>query len=124
MDYFHEIEPGIHLMADRQLAAEEDGQAWAGEFDMLLARGRPVAVIANVRNRPAPPAGKPMILWTKARKEELSRLVRLSVYIAEDRAEHDALEHALPVRMKSSPYPMAVAHDEAEAVAKARASLA
>ena len=123
MSYFREIEPGIHLMADLPLATEADGNAWVAEYDALLSANRPVAVIANVRNRPAPPAGKPMVLWTKARRAELARLVRLSVYVAEDPAEYAALEQALPARMKSSPYPMAVAADEAQAIAKARARL-
>ncbi len=123
MRFFREAEPDIHV-ATGALASEQDGQDWTVEYDRLLAIGRPFAVIANVNDRPQPPAGKPMVLWMKARRTELARLVRLTVYVAEDAAERADLTRNLPGRAKSSPYPMAVAASEHEAMSKARASLA
>ncbi len=122
MRFFREIEPGI-FRADGALQTERDGEDWTREYDALLDLGRPFAVIANVVDRPQPPAGKPLVLWMKARKEKLAALVKLSVYIAEDAAERSALEDGLPKRAKASPYPMAVAAGEADAISEARASL-
>jgi hypothetical protein len=122
MKFFREIEPGI-FRADRALQTERDGEDWTREYDALLDLGQPFAVIANVVGRPRPPAGKPLVLWMKARKEKLAALVKLSVYIAGDAVERSALEDGLPKRAKASPYPMAVAASEADAISKARASL-
>lgn len=122
MKHFREIEPGIYV-ATGALASEEDGENWVAEYDRLLALDRPFAVIANVNDRPQAAAGKPMVLWLKKRKAELARLVRVTVYVAEDAAARSELERALPARSKASPYPMAVAATEADAVARARASL-
>ncbi|MGN6303185.1 MAG: hypothetical protein ACTHNH_00100 [Mesorhizobium sp.] len=122
MRYFREIEPDIYTAAGA-LQTEADGHGWVGEYDTLLARGQPFAVIVDARDRPQPPAGKPMVLWMKARKAELGRLVRLTAYVVEDAAERADLERALPARSKSSPYPMAVAANPAEALTKARSSL-
>jgi hypothetical protein len=64
-----------------------------------------------------------MILWMKARKAELGRLVAATVYVMEDREEREAMERALPGRSKASPYPMMLAVSEEEALQKARAVL-
>jgi hypothetical protein len=122
MKFFREIEPDIQIAVGR-LETEQDGRDWTAEYDQLLARGRPLAVIAHVEDRPLPPAGKPMVLWMKARKAELGRLVRVTLYIVEDAAERAEMEQNLPGRAKASPYPMAIAASEAEALAKARAAL-
>jgi len=122
MRYFREIEPDIYAAAGA-LRTKADGRDWIGEYDTLLARGQPFAVIVDARDRPQPPAGKPMVLWMKARKAELGRLVRLTAYVVEDGAERAELERALPARSKSSPYPMAVAASPADALTKARSSL-
>lgn len=122
MKFFREIEPDIH-MASGRLETEQDGRDWTGEYDQLLARGRPVAVIAHSDDRPLQPAGKPMVLWMKARKTELGQLVRVMLYIVEDEAERQEMQKSLPGRAKAVPYPMALAADEGEAVEKARATL-
>lgn len=122
MKFFREAEPNIFVATGR-LATEDDGRTWTIEYDALLAPGRPIAIIANARDRPQPPAGKPMALWMKARRNELARLVKLVVYVVEDAAARTALERNLPDRAKTSPYPMAVSADEAAAIGKARASL-
>lgn len=83
MRFFREAQPDIFI-ATGSLQTESDGADWTKEYDALLARGRPFFVIANVRDRPQPPAGKPMVLWMKARKAKLAELVKLTIYIAED----------------------------------------
>jgi hypothetical protein len=122
MKYFRELEPDIHLGVGA-LRTEEDGREWVAEYDRLLERGRLMVVIVRDGDRPLPPAGKPMILWMKARKAELGRLVAATVYVMEDREEREAMERALPGRSKASPYPMMLAVSEEEALQKARAVL-
>jgi hypothetical protein len=120
--FFRETQPGI-FVSSGALRTEQDGEEWTRDYDVLLARGRPFAVIANVNDRPDPSAGKPMVLWMKVRRKELAALVKLTVYVVEDAAARANLEVDLPRRSKSSPYPMAVAATEAEAIAKAQANL-
>ncbi|ETR79023.1 hypothetical protein X566_07695 [Afipia sp. P52-10] len=122
MQFFHEIEPDIYI-ATGKLETEQDGQRWTTEYDALLARGRPLIVIVNAQDQPLPAAGRPMVLWLKARRAELARLVRVTFYVAEDEAERADMERLLPGRSKASPYPMAIAASEAEALQKARARL-
>jgi hypothetical protein len=120
--FLREVEPGIFISTGT-LRTEEDGHEWTREYDGLLARGTPFAVIANIKDRPHPAAGKPMVLWMKAHKKELALLVKLSIYVAESRAERLKLEENLPKRSKESLYPMVVAASQSEAIAKARMSL-
>lgn len=122
MKFFREAEPDI-FVATGQLITEQDGQDWVAEYDRLLARDRPLVVIAHAQDRPQPPAGKPMILWMKARKADLRRLVKQTIYVVVDAVERAEMERALPGRAKASPYPMAVAESEAEAIVAARRSL-
>ena len=123
MKFFRQAEPGI-FHAIGALETEQDGIDWTTEYDTLLAQGRPFAVIVDVADRPPlPPAGKPMVLWLKARKAELGRLVKLTLYVVENAAERAEMQRSLPGRAKASPYPMALAASKAEAIAMARASL-
>ncbi|WP_449257111.1 hypothetical protein [Bosea sp. (in: a-proteobacteria)] len=122
MKFFHEAEPGI-LVSKGVLTTEQDGRDWVAEYDALLQRERPFAVIVQAGDRPLPPAGKPMILWMKARKAELGRWVRVTIFIIADAAERAGMAASLPGRAKASPYPMALAADEPGAIAQARASL-
>jgi hypothetical protein len=62
-----------------------------------------------------------VVLWVKARKAELGRVVRATIHIVEDAVERAELERSLPSRSKNSPYPMVVASSTAEAREKARA---
>ncbi len=122
MKFFRELEPDIHLGVGA-LETEQDGRDWVAEYDALLARGRAMVVIVREGDRPQPGAGKPMVLWMKARKAELGRLVAATVFIFEDEAERQAMELALPGRAKASPYPMVLAISEADALEKARQRL-
>ena len=122
MKFFRQAEPGI-FVAIGTLATEQDGIDWTGEYEQLLAQDRPFAVIVYVNEPPLPPAGKPMVLWLKARKADLGRLVKVTLYIVEDAAERAQMQRTLPGRAKASPYPMALAASEAEAIGLARASL-
>ena len=122
MKFFREAEPGIFVATGR-LQTEQDGCDWTAEYTELLAADRPLAVIVNIDDQPEVAAGKPMVLWIKAHKVELARLVRVTVYIVADVAERTELARNLPGRAKASPYPMAVAADETEAMSIARASL-
>jgi len=122
MKFFREAEPDI-FVATGQLITEQDGQDWVAEYDRLLARDRPMVVIAHAEDRPQPPAGKPMILWMKAHKADLGRLVKQTIYVVVDATERAEMERALPGRSKASPYPMALAASEAEAIAAARRNL-
>ena len=81
MKFFHEAEPGIFI-ATGCLQTEQDGCDWTVEYSELLAANRPLAVIVNVNDQPEVAAGKPMVLWMKAHKAELGRLIRVTVYIA------------------------------------------
>ncbi|WP_298380244.1 hypothetical protein [uncultured Bradyrhizobium sp.] len=122
MKFFREAEPGIFIATGR-LQTEQDGCDWTAEYTELLAANRPLAVIVNVNDQPEVAAGKPMVLWMKARKAELGRLVRVTVYIADDDEERAELERTLPGRAKALPYPAAIAASEADALFLARASL-
>ena len=122
MKFFREAEPGIFVATGR-LRTERDGCEWAAEYTQILAEGRPLAVIVNVDDQPDVAAGKPMVLWMKACKAELGRLIRVTVYIADDAEERAELERNLPGRAKALPYPVAIAASEADALAIARASL-
>lgn len=122
MRFFREAAPNV-FVGTGSLETEHDGLAWTQDYDSCLAAGRPIAIIANVHDRPLPPAGKPMVLWMKARRAELARLVRLTVYVAEDEAEHADLVRTLSATSRKSPYPLAAAGSEAEAIAKAVACL-
>ncbi len=46
MKFFHEAEPGI-LVSKGVLATEQDGRDWVAEYDALLQRERPFAVIVQ-----------------------------------------------------------------------------
>jgi hypothetical protein len=120
--FFREIEPGIFISTGA-LRTEQDGGNWTREYDGLLARRTPFAVVADVKDRPHPQAGKPMVLWMKAHRKELALRVKLTIFVAEDMAARLDLEEHLPKRSRESPYPIAVAASEAEAIAKARESL-
>ncbi|MGS1095421.1 hypothetical protein ACVCNR_12660 [Aquamicrobium terrae] len=122
MKFFRELEPDVYLGVGK-LETEQDGHDWTGEYDALLARGRLMAIIVTDGDRPLPPAGKPMILWMKTRKAELARLVAGTVHVIEDEEERGSMERALPGRAKASPYPVAIAATEAEALEKARVIL-
>lgn len=122
LKFFKEAEPDIFI-ATGQLVSEQDGKEWVAEYDQLLARDRPLVVIAHAEDRPQPPAGKPMILWMKARKADLGRLVKCTIYVVKDETERAEMERLLPGRAKASPYPMAVAASEAGAILMARESL-
>lgn len=122
MKFFRQAEPGIFI-AIGMLETEQDGIDWTREYEQLLAQDRPFAVIVDVQDQPLPPAGKPMVLWLKARKADLGRLVKVTLYIIEDAAERARMQRTLPGRAKASPYPMALAASEAEAIELARASL-
>ncbi|WP_244486241.1 hypothetical protein [Bradyrhizobium viridifuturi] len=109
MKFFREAEPGIFITTGR-LQTEQDGCDWTAEYSELLAADRPLAVIVNVNDQPEVAAGKPMVLWMKARKAELGRLIRVTVYIADDDAERAELERTLPdgprrcpIRLRSPP---------------------
>lgn len=122
MKFFRELEPDIHLGAGA-LETEQDGRDWIAEYDTLLSRERAMVVIVREGDRPQPGAGKPMVLWMKARRAELARLVAATVFIFEDEAERQAMELALPGRSKASPYPMVLATSEEDALEKARQRL-
>ncbi|QOZ38417.1 hypothetical protein [Bradyrhizobium sp. CCBAU 53421] len=122
MKFFREAEPGIFIATGR-LQTEQDGCDWTAEYTALLAADRPLAVIVNVNDQPDVAAGKPMVLWMKARKAELGRLIRVTVYVVDDEAERAELERSLPGRAKALPYPAAIAASEADALFLARASL-
>ncbi|MDH7796151.1 MULTISPECIES: hypothetical protein [unclassified Beijerinckia] len=121
MKFFRETEPSIFI-ATGQLVSEQDGKDWVAEYDQLLARDLPLVVIAHVEDQPQPGAGKPMILWIKARKADLSRLVKRTIYVVEDDTQRAEMQRLLPGRAKASPYPMALAASEAEAIRLARES--
>ncbi|WP_448951181.1 hypothetical protein [Labrys neptuniae] len=122
MRFFREAAPNIFVGIGR-LETEQDGRDWVEDYERCLAAGAPIAIIARVDDRPLPAAGKPMVLWLKARRAELGRLVKLTIYVAPDEAERAELVRSLPGRAKSAPYAMAVAASEAEAIAMARACL-
>lgn len=122
MKFFREIEPGI-FMSTGSLRTEEDGRGWTQDYGALLAHGTPFVVVANVKDRPQPPAGKPIILWMKAHHDELALLVNLTIFVAEIGVEHFDLEQNLSKRAEGFPYPVAVAAGEPEAVAEARIAL-
>lgn len=122
MRFFRQAEPDIFI-AVGMLETEQDGIDWTVEYDSLLAQDRPFAVIVHVSEPPLPPAGKPMVLWLKARKAELGRLVKTTLYVIEDAADRAQMQRTLPGRAEVSPYPMALAASETEAIEMARASL-
>jgi hypothetical protein len=122
MKFFREARPSVYI-ATGKLATELDCRIWTSEYDELLSRERPIAIIVNAADRPPPATGKPMVLWMKARKPQLAQFVRITVYIVVDEAERAHLERNLPFRAKASPFPMAAAANETEAIAKAMASL-
>jgi hypothetical protein len=124
MKFFRRVEPGIYEGTSAPLASEDDGTLWTQEYDAILHEEQPFAVIVNAAQRPQPPASKPMALWMKSRKAQLSAWVCTTVYVVEDEVLRADFLRSADKRQKATPYPMAFVATEAEALATARNALA